>query len=167
MVNTRSRIRKTQNQNTPTTCLSVVEDSDEQSTESGALIGSNDDLLTEILIRLPVTSILRFKSVCKHWLSLLTHSHLTQRYDNLSKSPGFFASNKYVPFDVENPNTPPFRSLDPYFDPWSFDILQSCNGLLLCSSDDLRPEGYIAADTYYVFNPPPSNWQPSHRFSEV
>ncbi|XP_022020041.1 F-box protein At5g07610 [Helianthus annuus] len=154
MVNTRrSKIsRKTQNQNTPKTCLSVVEDSDQKPTESGALIGSNDDLLTEILIRLPVTSILGFKSVSKHWRLLLSQKHFTQRYDKLSKSPGFFASNKYVPFDVENPNTPPFRSLDPYFDRSGFDILQSCNGLLLCSPD-LGPKGHIAAPKYYVFNP--------------
>ncbi|KAD4982819.1 hypothetical protein E3N88_19490 [Mikania micrantha] len=48
-----------------------MEDSDHQSTQSGALIGSNNDLLTEILLRLPVTSILRFKSVSKHWQWIL------------------------------------------------------------------------------------------------
>ncbi|XP_022011044.2 uncharacterized protein LOC110910744 isoform X3 [Helianthus annuus] len=56
-----------------------MEDSDHQPTHSGALIGSNDDLLTEILLRLPVTSILRFKSVSKHWRLLLRHRHFTHR----------------------------------------------------------------------------------------
>ncbi|KAJ0444601.1 putative F-box domain-containing protein [Helianthus annuus] len=58
-----------------------------KSKKSAEIISSNDDLLTEILVRLPVTSILRFKSVSKHWHSLLTHTHFTQRYDNISKSP--------------------------------------------------------------------------------
>uniref|UniRef100_A0A251S6R9 Putative F-box domain-containing protein n=1 Tax=Helianthus annuus TaxID=4232 RepID=A0A251S6R9_HELAN len=58
-----------------------MEDSDHQPTHSGALIGSNDDLLTEILLRLPVTSILRFKSVSKHWRLLLRHRHFTHSLD--------------------------------------------------------------------------------------
>ncbi|KAJ0837574.1 putative F-box domain-containing protein [Helianthus annuus] len=152
MVNTRrSKIRKTQNQNTPKTCLSVVENSDQKSSQSGSLIGSNDDLLTEILIRLPVTSILRFKSVSKHWLSLLTHRHFTQRYDinNLSKSPGLFAGDIYVPYDVQNPSAPPFRTLVFYPDPLGITIVQSCNGLLLCSSH----RGSLDSRKYFVFNP--------------
>ncbi|KAI7755818.1 hypothetical protein M8C21_024009 [Ambrosia artemisiifolia] len=53
-------------------------DSDHQSTDPGSLIGSNDDLLTQILLRLPAASILRFKSVSKHWLWLLSYKHFTQ-----------------------------------------------------------------------------------------
>ncbi|KAJ0682911.1 putative F-box domain-containing protein [Helianthus annuus] len=121
--------------------------------KSGALIGSNDDLLTEILLRLPVTSILRFKSVSKHWRLLLSHTHFTHRYDKLSKSPGIFADNVYVPFDVENPSTPPpCRNLDTYFDRSGVRILQSCNGLLLCCTER-GSIGQKAADKYYVFNP--------------
>ncbi|XP_035840059.1 F-box protein At5g07610 isoform X1 [Helianthus annuus] len=127
-----------------------MEDSDHQPTHSGALIGSNDDLLTEILLRLPVTSILRFKSVSKHWRLLLRHRHFTHRYDTLLKSPGFFTTdNIYVPYDVENPTTPLFRSLDFYPDPRGIRIVQSCNGLLLCCTY----RGSIDARKYYVFNP--------------
>ncbi|XP_076954512.1 F-box protein At5g07610-like [Bidens hawaiensis] len=120
--------------------------------QSGALIGSNEDLLTEILIRLPVTSVLRFKSVCKHWRLLLTHTHFTHRYDNnnnnnLSQSHGIFAGNIYVPFDVENRSPPPFRSLDSYFNRADVEIVQSCNGLLLCSA------AHNGDVEYYVFNP--------------
>ncbi|KAJ0646146.1 putative F-box domain-containing protein [Helianthus annuus] len=147
MVNT--RIKKTLK---PSFSQASTEDSDHQSTESGALIGSNDDILTEILLRLPVTSILRFKSVSKHWYSLLSHSHLTQRYDHLSKSPGLFAHDKYLPFDAEDPSTPPFSSLDSYFDLPDVRIVQSCNGLLLCYTDR-GPKGRKAALKYYVFNP--------------
>ncbi|KAJ0837469.1 putative F-box domain-containing protein [Helianthus annuus] len=128
-----------------------MEDSNHQSTEPGAIIGSNDDLLTEILLRLPAPSILRFKSVSKNWRLLLSQKHFTQRFDKISKSPtGLIATDKYVPFDVENPSTPPFRCLDSYFDRPDVEIMQSCNGLLLCVT---RPKGRNGANKYYVFNP--------------
>ncbi|KAJ0439595.1 putative F-box domain-containing protein [Helianthus annuus] len=128
-----------------------MEDSDHQSIQSGAIIGSNDDLITEILLRLPAVSILRFKSVSKHWRWLLRQKHFTQRYDNVSKSPtGLIATDKYVPFDVENPSVPPFRCLDSYFDRPGVEIVQSCNGLLLCVT---RPKGRNGVNKHYVFNP--------------
>ncbi|XP_076934876.1 F-box protein At5g07610-like [Bidens hawaiensis] len=102
--------------------LKVSRSMDHQSTQSGTRISSNEDLLTEILIRLPVTSILRFKIVCKHWQLLLSNSHLTHRYDNNLSKP--FArtllpnqnidsptKSIYVPFDVENRSTPPFSTV--------------------------------------------------------
>ncbi|KAK9051325.1 hypothetical protein SSX86_027952 [Deinandra increscens subsp. villosa] len=149
MVNTRAKIKKTQN--TLKTCFSQAstEDTNHQSTQSGALIGSNDDLLTEILLRLPVTSIIRFKSVSKHWRWLLSHRRFTLLYDNLSKSPGLFVRGIYIPFDVENQSTPPFRTLGFYFDPRGIKIIQSCNGLLLCCSN----LGQECARKYSVFNP--------------
>ncbi|KAK9051327.1 hypothetical protein SSX86_027954 [Deinandra increscens subsp. villosa] len=127
-----------------------MEDSNHQSTLSSAvLIGFNDDLLTEILLRLPVSSILRFKSVSKHWRWLLSHRSFTLRFDKLLKSPGLFLRNVYVPFDVEDRSPPPFRTLDFCFDPHGIRIVQSCNGLLLCCSDTLER----ADCKYYVFNP--------------
>ncbi|MFS8027818.1 putative F-box domain, galactose oxidase/kelch, beta-propeller, F-box associated interaction [Helianthus anomalus] len=111
----------------------------------------NDDLFTEILLRLPAPSIFRFKSVSKHWRLLLSRKHFIQRYDQISKSPtGLIATDIYVPFDVENPSTPPFRCLDSYFDRPGVEIVQSCNGLLLCVT---RPKGPNGASKYYVFNP--------------
>ncbi|GJZ62726.1 F-box protein-like protein [Tanacetum coccineum] len=134
-------------------------DGDHQSSQSAALIGSYDDLLTEILHRLPVISILRFKSVSKHWRSLLNHRRFTLLYDkSLVSSPGIFARNLYVPFDVENQSSPPFSSLDFYPDPRGIKIMQSCNGLLLCCSN----KGNEDRD-FFVFNPPLNNWQSSHR----
>ncbi|KAK9051331.1 hypothetical protein SSX86_027958 [Deinandra increscens subsp. villosa] len=145
MTNNIGKIKKTQG-------LSQ-EDSDHQSAESGGLIvASNDDLLTEILLRLPVSSILRFKSVSKHWLWLLSDRSFTIRFDKFSKSPGIFAGDMYVPFDVEDrsPPPPPFSSLDFFHsDPYGIKIIQSCNGLLLCCSDQV-PD---CARRYYVFNP--------------
>ncbi|GFZ15159.1 hypothetical protein Acr_24g0013490 [Actinidia rufa] len=40
-------------------------------TSSADKVAANNDLLTEILIRLPARSLMRFKSVSKHWLSLI------------------------------------------------------------------------------------------------
>ncbi|KAJ0770803.1 hypothetical protein HanPI659440_Chr07g0261831 [Helianthus annuus] len=61
----------------------------------------------------------------------------------------FTTDNIYVPYDVENPTTPLFRSLDFYPDPRGIRIVQSCNGLLLCCTY----RGSIDARKYYVFNP--------------
>ncbi|THG03994.1 hypothetical protein TEA_007127 [Camellia sinensis var. sinensis] len=40
---------------------------------SSETVGNNDDLLNQILLYLPIRSLLRFKSVSKHRLSLITH----------------------------------------------------------------------------------------------
>ncbi|KAL7229422.1 hypothetical protein ACSBR2_008016 [Camellia fascicularis] len=42
---------------------------------SSETVGNNGDLLNQILLYLPIRSLLRFKSVSKHWLSLITHPH--------------------------------------------------------------------------------------------
>nr|XP_043616131.1 F-box protein At5g07610-like [Erigeron canadensis] len=115
------------------------------------LIGSNDDLLTEVLGRLPAKSIALYKSVSKQWLSLLTHPWFTLRFDKLVKSPGLYYHELYVPFDVQKPTTPPFSGLD--FSPGDhidgIRIVQSCNGLLLCCCDKYRG----CSGNYYVLNP--------------
>ncbi|PWA88113.1 F-box domain-containing protein [Artemisia annua] len=70
-------------------------------------------------------------------------------FDKKLISSGVFCRGVYVPFDVENRNTPPFRSLDFYPDSCGIRIVQSCNGLLLCCSD----KGTKRTRKYYVFNP--------------
>ncbi|GJZ28479.1 F-box protein-like protein [Tanacetum coccineum] len=149
MVSTRRQLKKAKI--IRETCFSQasIADSNHESTQSGALIGSNDEILTEILRRLPVTSVLRFKSVSKHWLSLLSHRRFTLKYDHASRSPGLFVRNLYIPYAVEDKSTPPFRRLDFYPDIKGLRIVQSCNGLLLCCSD----LGNQRARKYYVFNP--------------
>ncbi|KAL3849292.1 hypothetical protein ACJIZ3_011174 [Penstemon smallii] len=44
-----------------------------QQRNSAEIIASNDDLLIEILLRLPIKLLIRFKSVSKHWQSLITN----------------------------------------------------------------------------------------------
>ncbi|KAI3756925.1 hypothetical protein L6452_04457 [Arctium lappa] len=149
MVNTRAKTKRIRNTLQLRISKSKGSMADHQPTMSATLVASNDDLITQILRRLPVTSILQFKSVSKHWRSLLSHRRFTLLYDRLPVTPGLFLRNIYVPFDEENRSTPPFRSLDFCLDLCGIRIVQSCNGLLLCCSD----RGHMRARKYYVFNP--------------
>src|ERR1044072_4289426 len=45
------------------------------------------DLIVDILVRLPVKSLLRFKSVCKPWLSLISHPQFAKSHFDLALSP--------------------------------------------------------------------------------
>ncbi|KAD4584135.1 hypothetical protein E3N88_21736 [Mikania micrantha] len=120
-------------------------DFDDQSVESGAMIGSNEDLLIEILHRLPIVSILRFKSVSKHWRSLLSQHNLIR----LMYGTGLFVGNLFIPYDAVENRSSRFRTLDFYPDQRRFKIVQSCNGLLLCCSD----VGHSHVRDYFVVNP--------------
>nr|XP_043617910.1 F-box protein At5g07610-like [Erigeron canadensis] len=146
MMNTRSKVRKTQD---PLKYLYKQVsrfEYNQESTDSGALIGSNDDIITEILLRLPAKSILRFKCVSKHWLSLLSHQCFTLRYDKVLKSPGLFYDSSYIPFDDgEDRTTPPCSGLVDH----NIQVVQSCNGLLLCRGNP----GDEYAFVYSVLNP--------------
>ncbi|XP_071738824.1 F-box protein At5g07610-like [Rutidosis leptorrhynchoides] len=107
---------------------------DHSNHESAELIGCNVDLLTKIFLGLPAKSIVRFKSVSKQSQSLLTlDPRFTTMFDKLFNSSGLYYHELHVPFDVKNPSTPPFRTLDFY--PDGIRIVQSCNGLLLCRCD--------------------------------
>ncbi|GLT81369.1 hypothetical protein SLA2020_527580 [Shorea laevis] len=39
-----------------------------------------EDLVTQILLCLPVVSLLRFKSVCKSWYALITHQNFIRKH---------------------------------------------------------------------------------------
>ncbi|XP_051138133.1 F-box protein At5g07610-like [Andrographis paniculata] len=109
----------------------------------------NDDVLMELLLWLPAISLVRFKLVCKHWLSIISSHHFcllhTLRHHKpqpsfifhphtISPSQFFYfhplSSERLVPyhFTVPIPNTK---------------ILSSCNGLLLLESDQPGKSCYI------------------------
>ncbi|GJU26220.1 organelle RRM domain-containing protein 6, chloroplastic-like protein [Tanacetum coccineum] len=122
------------------------------------LVFTNDDLLTEILIRLPILCIHLFTTVSKQWLQILTSPRFTDRrrkIPNLDPPAGIFANHLRSLFECD------FVSLDSRLNSkkstmdHSFGsaeevdhvrILQSCNGLLLCS-------GSAWPIFYYVYNP--------------
>lgn len=118
-------------------------------------VGSCNDLLTEILLHLPVRSLVRFTSVSKNWYFIISSprfKHLHSR--NPNPPSGLFVpviwikqhlEYEFIPFDIRNPAIAPFRTLN--FDPnvERIGIRHSCNGLMLCYSKRINK--------YYVYNP--------------
>ncbi|PRQ31950.1 putative F-box domain-containing protein [Rosa chinensis] len=111
---------------------------------SAETVANIEELLQQILVRLPALSVLRFKCVSKHWLSLIStpqfcHLHTLQNPN--PKISGFFASSTYcstfIPLQNQSGTTNPFNALNDFVhaddpDTLGLDILQSCNGLFLC-----------------------------------
>ncbi|GKB75043.1 hypothetical protein Tco_0936455 [Tanacetum coccineum] len=121
---------------------------------------TNDDLLIEILIRLPILCMYLFTSVSKQLRRILTSPHFTwnrSQIHNLDPPTGLFVSQNIYPFKcdsvsldsriqsrkgtVENSFTLAFTKAVE-----NVKIVQSCNGLLLYT----RP-GWHACN--YVYNP--------------
>ncbi|XP_050373072.1 F-box protein At5g07610-like [Argentina anserina] len=108
-------------------------------------IASNEDLLSQILVRLPPKSLICFKCVSKQWLSLISNPQFIAthiRCRGIASPSGLLLNNDYlhtpefhyVPLSHSNPSEltpPPYLS---YLGAPRIKILQSCNGLLLCSS---------------------------------
>lgn len=121
----------------------------------------NDDLLSEILLRLLVISLFLFKSVCKRWLSLISNPSFTRRQ---SLMPIYLILllvlyflqvvrvhmilchliPEYIPCKKSVLSTT-FTSGSKLH---NVNILQSCNGLLLCCGGRKNRN-----DKFYVYNP--------------
>ncbi|XP_021753393.1 F-box protein CPR30-like [Chenopodium quinoa] len=111
------------------------------------------EIITEILSRLPVNSLLRFKSVCKFWNSLIKSpnfikTHLNQtlisnfdRYLLKSSADSSFFISK---LDLHN-NQFSFSGLDHPLEYEEVELFGSCNGVI-CISD------YAIIDVF-LFNP--------------
>ncbi|KAM0895230.1 hypothetical protein ACQ4PT_023956 [Festuca glaucescens] len=121
-----------------------------------------NDLVVEILSRLPARLVCRFKCVPRTWRDLISHSiHCKKLPQTLS---GFFTKHdsKTVPWSV-----PCFTNVSgrgpPLVSP-SFDFLpihkriiplDTCNGLLLCKC---CPIGDLSDFHYFVCNPATKEW---------
>ncbi|KAL2550059.1 F-box protein [Forsythia ovata] len=128
--------------------------------QAAQVVASNDDLLIEILLRLPIKSLIRFKLVSKHWHSLITDPKFCHlRNPKPNPALGLFLLPRlnyyvipcfeYVPFSVQEPTNPSLLKLKFTKDPHGISIVQSCNGLLLCSSF----QAHEPNRRYYVYNP--------------
>ncbi|KAL3628745.1 hypothetical protein CASFOL_027791 [Castilleja foliolosa] len=116
-----------------------------QETNSGAALADCEDLMLCILARLPVKSIVRFKSVCKHWNHLLSTQEFVKmqfKLSNESKNQSFLVhrvkkngSNTISVFNIDS-NKKKARILDhPFNDTLvEINIVGCCNGLVCIRS---------------------------------
>ncbi|XP_059627097.1 F-box protein At5g07610-like [Cornus florida] len=132
------------------------------SSAAAEIIGSNHDLVMEILLLLPPKSLLRFKSISKTWFSLISDrtfcilwQQRKQSHDHPKISGLFYTCKsrteiKYIPLK-ETDDVGKSKSLErfPNMYPINTTIIHSCNGLLLCC---LKKPGY-SPRSYQVYNP--------------
>ncbi|PIN11483.1 hypothetical protein CDL12_15905 [Handroanthus impetiginosus] len=120
------------------------------SPESGAIIGGNEDFLMEILLFLPVKSLIRFQSVSKHWRSLIldprfSHLHSLHHFHHLCHKP----QTSFLLCDTTSRASvclPTVKKLFSFRFRFRYQkILQSCNGLLLleCGNPHSGPKDYF------------------------
>ncbi|KHN41528.1 F-box/kelch-repeat protein At3g06240-like [Glycine soja] len=124
-----------------------------------------DELIVEILLRLPVRTLLRFKCVRKSWLFLISDPQFTKSHFDLAAAPTRrlllrFSQNtaQFNSVDIEAPlhdhtpnvvfNIPP-PSLFHEFGSWEFFVdVGSCRGFLL-----LRYRLLLGLPTFAIWNP--------------
>ncbi|GFY80906.1 hypothetical protein Acr_01g0007150 [Actinidia rufa] len=115
---------------------------------------NNVDLLTEILLCLPAKSLLRLKSVSKHWLSLISDPQFA--FNHTRRNPNSLISGLYVYYKpwVTNERRsislngdskcPTLAFLHRFGEGMTDKLVSSCNGLFLCSND--RKMRYLACN---------------------
>ncbi|XP_026439957.1 F-box protein At5g07610-like [Papaver somniferum] len=132
------------------------------SSTSASFVCSNVDLLSKILLCLPIKSIIALKLVSKQWDSVISDSSFQKTIEKkcqLSHSGLFMPKSlcsKYRLIEFEYnlvskdaTSCVPFRTLAFGKNKEGVRIEQSCNGLLLCSSKTSSTWGRV----YYVYNP--------------
>ncbi|XVE56433.1 hypothetical protein DITRI_Ditri04bG0008700 [Diplodiscus trichospermus] len=137
-----------------------IQEVSNSSTKSAEMIANNNDILINILVHLPEKSLLRFRNVSKNWFSLISSPYFSRCLNQSSRfPPALFLrmssssrKPKYHLFSldgepVRDPLTASFTFVD---DPAGIRILQSCNGLLLCCSNNRIGEH---KPNYYIYNP--------------
>ncbi|GAB4854569.1 hypothetical protein Ancab_023150 [Ancistrocladus abbreviatus] len=144
-------------------------------------VGVNEHLLTEILLRVPAKSLVKFKSVSREWNSLISstpfiRSHTRFHHTTINSIAGIFLRRfslwscyQFLSFpesnsenslpSISSPTSLPNPSADEIL------IMQSCNGLLLCCplfANELRGDSHMYYqgndspchdDHYYICNP--------------
>ncbi|KAK6269555.1 hypothetical protein POUND7_006660 [Theobroma cacao] len=131
-------------------------DNSENQTCSAEMVASNQDLLTEILLRLPVKSVFKSKCVSKRWVSLISDPQFAVKHIrlhvNLGPSGLYFYGSPFgfLNFDKDQ-NMLKVPSLS-FLNASGIEILQSCNGLLLLLCRFSSAENN-SGFTYCVCNP--------------
>ncbi|CAN4088560.1 unnamed protein product [Withania somnifera] len=123
---------------------------------SSEQIAGSEDLLTEIFLRLPTKSLLRFQCVSKHWLSLISSTHFrrlhTRRNSSSSASiVGVFLC-RHPNYDFVALNEERLSSMSRVYDRLADSLdgkvvcnVNSCNGLLCLGFklEDAKTEFYV------------------------
>jgi hypothetical protein len=133
-----------------------------------------DDLVVEILARLPVKSLCHFKCVSRDWRALISHPDHRRRLPQ-TLAGVFYSSSDYTRFPQEARHfsdvwgtrygaqlVRPSLSFFPGYERISH-ILDSCNGLLLCrirplSGTESSSSSRVASFRYLVCNPATESW---------
>ncbi|KAI3823090.1 hypothetical protein L1987_04516 [Smallanthus sonchifolius] len=130
------------------------------------------EIIVEILSRLPVDSLLRCRSVCKLWRSLISNHHFVNSHLTLSTRNNHYAHHRVIFSTSRRRILKTFNLYDALYDssvnalkldyPFkrprkSVGIVGSCNGLLCISIED---------DTLFIWNPSTrkSNSLPSYGY---
>jgi hypothetical protein len=124
-----------------------------------------DELVTEILTRVPYHSLCQFKCVSRSWRGLCSEPAVLHRCPQTLA--GFFfrtispGRSRYVRHFVNTSGRgPPMVDPSLSFLPPSYSdtgFLDCCNGLLLCKRDDIHPQPQTAY-SYFVCNPTTEKW---------
>ncbi|GKV16877.1 hypothetical protein SLEP1_g27449 [Rubroshorea leprosula] len=109
---------------------------------SAEAVAGSQDILIQIFLRLPAKSLLKFRCVCKDWLSLISliptrQFALTHTLLNPQTPVALLLDDYILPLNPQRDDPLPIFEA-PFADlldvPW-FKAAQSCNGLLLVSPD--------------------------------
>ncbi|XP_047057129.1 uncharacterized protein LOC124663471 [Lolium rigidum] len=148
--------------------LPSVEDPRSASSGGTAAEGLTDDLLLEILPRVPAKSLCRFRCVSKHWLGLIDHpDHRKKLPQTLagflynkgftSSSPESFLVPSILLTSVSGSPCPPTSTSVAFLPKYrSVDVLDCCNGLFLCRWYGVSTK--IGEFSYIVCNPATEKW---------
>ncbi|KAK1392881.1 F-box domain-containing protein [Heracleum sosnowskyi] len=143
------------------------------------------DLITQILVKLPVKTLLCCKSVSKPWLSLISSpnfiiSHLKHTITNPGGADQTFIVHEYDDFsmyllnlDAPQPKAPlgfPYSEGDYSFEP-HYKIVGSCNGIVCVSVSNCEREteltDWYCRTSYYRNNPNTYLWNPATKQSKL
>lgn len=124
---------------------------------SAEKIGNNQDLLAQILLRLPAKSLIKFKCVSKQWLSLISNPHFCLSHTRHQGDDGFLHPTALllkVEYILDEFHVVPLKNFSqvPFFQYSStsdLDILQSCKGLFVYET--LDDDNYVSR--YFICNP--------------
>ncbi|XP_059629241.1 F-box/kelch-repeat protein At3g06240-like [Cornus florida] len=114
------------------------------------------DLILNILSWLPVKSILRFKCVCKSWLTLFTNPDFVKKHLSQSQNHKLIVSCEFDNFfsvTCENHDPRPIRNINSEIRGLKVNILGSCDGLVLNGTGADAGAGAGASNRLYLLNP--------------